>query len=687
MANSKDAKLETGNRRLDSWKDIAQYLERNVTTVMRWERERALPVHRVPGHAKRQTVYAYSQEIDNWLLGTGTGKEQNAEGGRQKAEKGARVSVLGVREQEEPTQTNRATAPVTQQRRSYLGYLFTVGCVAIASAVVYMLARPAAIPRVFGYQQITNDGRQKENPIVTDGARIYFAELNPSGWAISQVRAAGGEVKPLSTFFNHPSIQDLSRRRSDFLILDAAGIAPLPTLWAMPLSGSSPRRVGKISASAAAWTPDGNSIVYAVGNELFLCTPDGSGSRKFAFLPGRITNIRWSPSGKRLRVTLTPPNHWTSEIWEIRADGSNVHPLLPGWRSAYSQSDGQWTRDGKYFVFDSPGSSRWDLWALPKRGGIFGGGISPPVKLTNGPLSSDGWVPSPDGKKAFLLERGFRVEMLRYAKGPKQFALYFPGVSADYLDFTRDGQWTAYSKGNDGSLWKRRSDGSHAAQLTFPPMKVELPRWSPDGKWIAFMGTKNDDDIWRVYIVPAEGGEARVVMPSASPQGAPTWSPDGKQLAFGDLALASGGFPKSTAIHIVDLTSHEASTLPGSSGLWTARWSPDGSYMAAITTDTKTLKIYDFHSAEWQDVVAAGSISDLNWSHKGDAIYFVDVLPATGPVVYCVSLEDRKVEKVATLTGRNPIRSGWLGLAPDDSILVSNSVGTSEIYALNFDLP
>src|SRR5579859_1384803 len=146
MANSKDAKLETSNRRLDSWKDIAAYLGKDVTTAMRYARERALPVHRVPGNAKRQTVYAYSQEIDDWLLGRatrdlglGTGEEQKAEGGRQKAEegtrdrglgageeqkaeggtqkaeKGTRVSVLGVREQEEPTQTNRATAPITRQ--------------------------------------------------------------------------------------------------------------------------------------------------------------------------------------------------------------------------------------------------------------------------------------------------------------------------------------------------------------------------------------------------------------------------------------------------------------------------------------------------------------------------------------------------------------------------------------------
>ena len=52
--------------RLDSWKSIAEYLDRNVRTVTRWADERGLPVHRVPG-GKRRAVFAYSDEIDGWL--------------------------------------------------------------------------------------------------------------------------------------------------------------------------------------------------------------------------------------------------------------------------------------------------------------------------------------------------------------------------------------------------------------------------------------------------------------------------------------------------------------------------------------------------------------------------------------------------------------------------------------------
>jgi TolB-like protein/tetratricopeptide (TPR) repeat protein len=56
-------------RRLDSWKAIAEYLGRSVRTVIRWADERGLPIHRIPG-GKRHAVFAYSDEIDAWLLST-----------------------------------------------------------------------------------------------------------------------------------------------------------------------------------------------------------------------------------------------------------------------------------------------------------------------------------------------------------------------------------------------------------------------------------------------------------------------------------------------------------------------------------------------------------------------------------------------------------------------------------------
>src|ERR1700719_288178 len=51
---------------LDSWKEIAAYLGRDVTTVQRWEKREAMPVHRHI-HDKRGSVYALTPELDAWL--------------------------------------------------------------------------------------------------------------------------------------------------------------------------------------------------------------------------------------------------------------------------------------------------------------------------------------------------------------------------------------------------------------------------------------------------------------------------------------------------------------------------------------------------------------------------------------------------------------------------------------------
>ncbi len=67
--------------RLDSWKEIAEYVGRDVRTAIRWERERGLPVHRVPG-GRRGAVFAYRHEIDEWLRGPGAAAGRNGAGTR-----------------------------------------------------------------------------------------------------------------------------------------------------------------------------------------------------------------------------------------------------------------------------------------------------------------------------------------------------------------------------------------------------------------------------------------------------------------------------------------------------------------------------------------------------------------------------------------------------------------------------
>jgi hypothetical protein len=55
------------NDRLESWKEIAAYLGRGVTTVQRWENDKGLPIHRLP-HAKKGSVFAFTRELDAWRV-------------------------------------------------------------------------------------------------------------------------------------------------------------------------------------------------------------------------------------------------------------------------------------------------------------------------------------------------------------------------------------------------------------------------------------------------------------------------------------------------------------------------------------------------------------------------------------------------------------------------------------------
>src|SRR3984885_12683653 len=80
-------------RRLDSWKEIATYLGRDVTTVQRWERQEGMPVHRHLHH-KRGSVYALSSELDAWRQGRKLRSEEEQELALEAAGPGARQTTV-----------------------------------------------------------------------------------------------------------------------------------------------------------------------------------------------------------------------------------------------------------------------------------------------------------------------------------------------------------------------------------------------------------------------------------------------------------------------------------------------------------------------------------------------------------------------------------------------------------------
>jgi Tol biopolymer transport system component len=135
-------------------------------------------------------------------------------------------------------------------------------------------------------------------------------------------------------------------------------------------------------------------------------------------------------------------------------------------------------------------------------------------------------------------------------------------------------------------------DGSEKIQLTFPPTRAGAPRWSPDGKQIAFFAVV-PGGVMNIYVIPSAGGSAEHLLPSDRGQMDVDWSPDGKSLVFGTAVDFTG------SIHVLDLSSRRVSTLPGSMGFFSPHWSPDGRYIAGIHIQSQKLMLFDTATQSW----------------------------------------------------------------------------------------
>jgi Tol biopolymer transport system component len=173
----------------------------------------------------------------------------------------------------------------------------------------------------------------------------------------------------------------------------------------------------------------------------------------------------------------------------------------------------------------------------------------------------------------------------RYEAKSKQFVPYLPGIAGEGLSFSQDGQGVAYVTVPDGRLWQTKVDTSDKVQLTLAPMQTAMPRWSPDGKKIAFMG-RLPGKPWKIYVVSADGASLQQLTSGSANDGDPNWSPDGNLIVFGGEPTLEGGGQQSTkALQILNLTNGQVSTVPGSENLWSPRWSPNGRYIAAQSVD------------------------------------------------------------------------------------------------------
>jgi DNA-binding winged helix-turn-helix (wHTH) protein/Tol biopolymer transport system component len=573
----------------------------------------------------------------------------------------------------------------------------------VIAATIFVLAFAAVAfrpvvppPKVTRIRQITHLGTLVGNTyLLTDGPRIYFAMFEGKERVFRYVSPEGGEVFPVEKVFPDMDIDDISPNGLEFLIAnygDHGRLAnceyPNPSLWRVPAPSGSPRPVAGVCTNAARWSPDGHTIAYPSGSDLYLANPDGSTVRKMATLPGGAHRLAWSPDGTRLRLSVADPRGSGLSLWQVDLSASTVRRLFPDWPGLAHAWVGGWIPDGRYFFFSA--ISDWttrNIWAIRDKDEFLRRVSPQPVQITAGPLAFYSPTPSKDGKSVFVVGEQRRGQLLRYDAATAEFSPYAQGISADQVTFSRDGQWMAYLEYPGCVLVRSRLDGSDRRQLTFPPMCAFNPQWSPDGTQIAFQALAKMGAHNKIYLVPSAGGAPVLAAPGSSDrQTYPSWTSDGRSLLFSS-SDETGDNP---VLHSLNLETKSVSLLPGSAGLHWGQVSPDGRYVVALEDAPQKLVLYDVAT---HNTRAIAELADYpRWSPDGQSVYFstlfFDLSGKTGGV-YRWKISDNTTEKVAgypdfSLTG---VYGVWFGLTPDGSILLLRDESTRDLYALDLDLP
>jgi len=155
------------------------------------------------------------------------------------------------------------------------------------------------------------------------------------------------------------------------------------------------------------------------------------------------------------------------------------------------------------------------------------------------------------------------------------------------------------------------------------------------------------------------------------------------------MPFHAGGTEK-IAIEILDLSSKQISTIPGSENLYSPRLSPDGRHLAALSADSKKLLLYDFKTQKWTDwITEPGAIGFPSWSRDGRFVYY-DNTSTKAAAFLRVRVGQTRSEFLIDLKDTQRYgRDGWAwsGLGPDDSALLVRDVSTDEIYSLDVELP
>lgn len=580
----------------------------------------------------------------------------------------------------------------TNPARSSLAGKFVpiVGSIILLCAVtvlIWVLRPSLASPHVVRIRQLTRLG-DLQWWIYTDGPRVYFSSgafNDHRQWR--SISVEGGESAPASELHGDWLLQSFSPNSSELLVLKKKDSAPF---WRVLLPSGSmqeldPSPVSGAYAADAIWSPDGESIAFVSDTSLCMMKNDGSNVRKLATFHGPPSHPAWSPDGRKIRVAVDKAagnfSFLGRSLMEVDVATGAVREVALG---IASPRQAGWLRGGDYFLFASRERGINDLWIVREMPAGFRKTDSHPVRLTEGPISFDWPIVGRDGKTIFVVGVQPRASMQRYNRTTQQFEPFLGGLSGDHIVYSRDGQWIAYISYPERTLWRCRADGQDCLQLAFAPLHMDGPRWSPDGKQLAF-NARAEGQLSKGYIVSANGGIPQPLL-SESNTGEESlyWSPDGTRIMYSEVSASSP--PR---IRIFDLATRQINDVPDSSG-FLGEWSPDGNYIVARNKEGKA-RLFDLRTHRWSDLDEMKG--DNWWSADSRYIYFHTLnhipLDSEADGIFRLRISDRHVEKIMNVPPFKMIGTWGVGTGhmPDDTPLILQDRTTSDLYAIDLDLP
>jgi len=633
------------NTCLHSWKEIAGHLTCSERTARRWERTEGLPIHR-HRHQKRAGIFAYTAELDAWW-----------NDGRPQVE-----------------QRERAHAAVHRRRLLWLG----AAGVALAAVAAALLVSSGVLvsgePRMKVTPLTTLVGMELAPALSPDGTRVAFLWTGQTGSRIPDlyVRAIDAQqpLRLTSTpdgYENSPAWSPDGRSIA-FVRSDPSGSA----IFTVPSPGGPERRLVSLSQGGRGldWGPDGQLLIFPdkiaprEPGSIYLFSPRTLERRRLTWPPeGAAGDSRpaFSPDGSALAFVRSDSG--LDSILITRLAGGEPKRLVTENGPIFGVA---WAEKGRTLIYSAPagpGASHNSLWRIAVAGGV-------PERLTGG--LDNARAPTVSRHKSRLAYARFSVDVniwrveAQYGTGrwdpPRVLISSTREDAAPQL--SPDGTKIAFQSDRSGNreIWVCDSDGSNPIQLTsLGGASSGSPRWSPDGRQIAFrvLGRPGKPRMG-IYVIPADGGIARALNAGdADDTGAPSWSRDARWVYLGS------GRTGRAEVWKVPISGGQPSQVTRNGGS-VALESPDGRFLYYVKPDRPGL--WRMSAAGGQETQVLDALDPAQWGSwvvVEGGIYFIEPsVPPHGAICFYNSAT-KQVSQILRLA-REP--DSWdvaLDVSPD----------------------